>query len=112
MQLEHLLDNLLFLDEERADDPFANSTARQNATVRTRHTLLVLRHVLVRVRRLRDARDAVDLSVIAGRRLRTLRLLRDILNRQRAAGFTKLANAVGLRGIRVPVGWGRKEEIG
>ena len=45
----------------------------------------------------------MNFSMIARRRLRALGLLLDVLDAELAARGAELANAVGLRGVRMPV---------
>lgn len=54
----------------------------------------------------------MNFSMIARRRLRALGLLLDVLDAELAARGAELANAVGLRGVRMPVMSGMKTGVG
>jgi len=103
LELENTLHNLLLFHQERADDAFAHGAGAQNPTVRPRHGLLVLGHVLSAILLRRNTRNPVDASSVAGRSLRPLRGLLDVLDAKTTTRESQLADLVRSRRVGVSV---------
>merc|ERR1711898_62398 len=107
--LEHLLDNLLLLDQEGAHDPLADACGAAGATVGTGHPLLVLGNASVlhgahagKPLESHAAVSALDLGGVLG----------NLVEGKHATGGLHLANLVRLGGVRVTAAVGKALDHG